>query len=100
MEPSQVIIRPVVSEKSYVLAAAGKLHVPHPCRRPQDADPPGRRGALRRARRGGPHGVGQVQAQAPRDARAGAPRTWKKAIVQVRAGETIPIFAGLEGAAA
>ena len=27
----------------------------------------------------------------------GRTRTWKKAIVQVRAGETIPIFAGLEG---
>jgi large subunit ribosomal protein L23 len=29
----------------------------------------------------------------------GRTRTWKKAIVQVRAGETIPIFVGLEGVA-
>jgi large subunit ribosomal protein L23 len=27
----------------------------------------------------------------------GKTRAWKKAIVQVRSGETIPIFAGLEG---
>src|SRR4051794_31414114 len=44
-----------------------QVHVPRPSRRPQDADPPGRRGALSRgqgARR--PHRDGQVQAQAPR----------------------------------
>jgi large subunit ribosomal protein L23 len=29
----------------------------------------------------------------------GRTRSWKKAIVQVRAGETIPIFATLESAA-
>jgi large subunit ribosomal protein L23 len=29
---------------------------------------------------------------------AGRTRHWKKAIVEVRAGETIPIFRGLEGA--
>ena len=28
---------------------------------------------------------------------AGRTRTWKKAIVQVRPGDTIPIFQGLEG---
>jgi len=28
----------------------------------------------------------------------GTTRAWKKAIVEIRAGETIPIFAGLEGA--
>ena len=49
-----------------------QVHLPRPRRRAQDADPPGGRGALRRARRGGPHDVGQVQAEAPRHARAGA----------------------------
>ena len=28
---------------------------------------------------------------------AGRTRSWKKAIVQVRAGDTIPIFQGLQG---
>ena len=90
MDHTQVIIRPVVSEKSYVLAADRPLHVPRPSRRAQDADPPGRRGAVRRQRRRGPHDVGQVQAQAPRATRPGARAQWKKAIVQVRAGDTIP----------
>ena len=32
-----------------------------------------------------------------RGATRGRTRTWKKAIVQVRAGESIPIFQGLQG---
>ena len=60
---SQVLIRPVVSEKSYVLAANDKYTFRvHPTR--TTADPPGGRGALRRQGRRGPHDVGQVQAQA------------------------------------
>ena len=55
MEHTQVIIRPVVSEKSYVLSARRPLHLPRPPRRAQDADPPGGRGAVRRARRRGAH---------------------------------------------
>ena len=49
-------------------------------------------------RQGGrrPHDVGQVQAQAPRLI-SGRTRSWKKAIVQVRAGDSIPIFQGLQG---
>ncbi|HEX4036260.1 MAG TPA: 50S ribosomal protein L23 [Solirubrobacteraceae bacterium] len=96
MEPSQVIIAPVVSEKSYVLAAAGRytfrihddahktqvrqaietlfdVHVVE-VRTSSVKSKPKRRGAIR-----------------------GRTRSWKKAIVQVRAGETIPVFAGLEG---
>jgi large subunit ribosomal protein L23 len=96
MEPSQVIIHPVVSEKSYVLAAAGRytfrihdrahktevrqavealfdVHVVE-VRTASVKSKPKRRGASR-----------------------GRSRSWKKAIVQVRPGETIPIFAGLEG---
>ena len=49
-----------------------QVHVPRPSRRAQDADPPGRRGALRRQGRRGPHPVGQVQAQAPRLTRPAA----------------------------
>ena len=96
MEPSQVIIAPVVSEKSYVLAAAGRytfrvhadahktqvrqaietlfdVHVEE-VRTSSVKSKPKRRGVIR-----------------------GRTRSWKKAIVQVRAGETIPVFAGLEG---
>jgi large subunit ribosomal protein L23 len=96
MEHSQVIIRPVVSEKSYVLSAASKytfrvhpdahktqigqavealfdVHVVE-VRTISVKSKPKRRGVSR-----------------------GRTRSWKKAIVQVRAGETIPIFQGLEG---
>ena len=96
MDPSQVIIRPVVCEKSYVLAANDKYTFRvHP-----DAHKTQIRQAVeelfdvkvvdvRTA-------VGQVQAQAPR-LTAGRTRAWKKAIVQVRPGDTIPIFQGLQG---
>ena len=91
MDPSQVLIRPVVSEKTYVLAEAGKytfrvndrahktqvrqavedlfdVHVVD-VRTAWVKSKPKRRGYTR-----------------------GRSRTWKKAIVQVRPGETIPIF--------
>jgi large subunit ribosomal protein L23 len=96
MESSQVIIRPVLSEKSYVLSAAGKytfrvhsgahrtqirqavealfdVHVVE-VRTLSVKSKPKRRGTTR-----------------------GRTRAWKKAIVEVRAGESIPIFQGLEG---
>ena len=96
MHASQVIIRPVVSEKTYVLAEAGKytfrvhdrahktqirqaveelfdVHVLE-VRTASVKSKPKRRGHT-----------------------SGKSRHWKKAIVQVRAGETIPIFGGLEG---
>ncbi len=97
MDASQVIIRPVVSEKTFVLAETGKytfrvhdrahktqirqaieelfdvkvLHV----RTASVKSKPKRRGQI-----------------------SGRTRQWKKAIVQVREGDTIPIFRGLEGA--
>ena len=94
MEASQVIIRPVVSEKSYVLSAANRytfrvhpeahktqirqavqelfdVHVVD-VRTLSVKSKPKRRGAIR-----------------------GRTRAWKKAIVQVREGESIPIFHGL-----
>ena len=96
MQPSQVIIRPIVSEKSFVLAEAGKytfrvhdrahktqirqaveqlfdVHVLE-VRTASVKSKPKRRGHT-----------------------SGRTRQWKKAIVQVREGETIPIFRGLEG---
>jgi large subunit ribosomal protein L23 len=96
MDPSQVIIRPILSEKTYVLAEASKytfrvhgrahktqirqaieqlfdVHVVD-VRTASVKSKPKRRGHT-----------------------SGRTRSWKKAVVQVRAGETIPIFRGLEG---
>jgi large subunit ribosomal protein L23 len=96
MDHSHVIIRPVVSEKSYVLAAANRytfrvhehahktqirqaveelfdVHVVD-VRTMSVKSKPKRRGTTR-----------------------GRTRSWRKAIVQVRPGETIPVFQGLQG---
>ena len=45
----------------------------------------------------GPHDVGQVPSPSAAASRPGRTRAWKKAIVQVRPGDTIPIFQGLQG---
>jgi large subunit ribosomal protein L23 len=95
MEPSHVLIRPVVSEKSYVLAAANrytfrvhpeahKTHIRQAVQELFDVhvvdvrtmsvkSKPKRRGTSR-----------------------GRTRAWRKAIVQVRPGETIPVFQGMQ----
>ncbi len=95
MDATQVIIRPVVSEKSYVLAAldrytfrvhadAHKTHIRQAVESLFDVhvvdvrtmsvkSKPKRRGTTPR----------------------GSTRSWKKAIVQIRAGENIPVFQGL-----
>jgi large subunit ribosomal protein L23 len=95
MDHSQVVIRPVVSDKSYQLATVGKyvfrvhadahktqirqavealfdVHVVD-VRTLSVKSKPKRRGAVR------------VRT-----------RSWKKAIVQLRPGESIPIYQGLE----
>jgi large subunit ribosomal protein L23 len=95
MEHSQVIIRPVVSEKSYVLSAAGKYTFRvHP-----DAHKTQISQAVQAL-----FGVHVVEVRTMsvkskpkrRGTIKGRTRTWKKAIVQVRAGESIPIFQGLQ----
>jgi large subunit ribosomal protein L23 len=97
MEPSQVIIRPVVSEKTYVLADAGKytFRVHEKAHKTQirqaveelfDVKVLAVRTASVKSK---PKRRGQT---------SGRTRQWKKAIVQVREGDTIPIFQGLEGA--
>ncbi|HEY7965821.1 MAG TPA: 50S ribosomal protein L23 [Solirubrobacteraceae bacterium] len=96
MEPSQVIIHPVVSEKSYVLAAAGR----YTFRIHADAHKTQVRQAIETL-----FDVHVVEVRTAsvkskpkrRGVSRGRTRAWKKAIVQVRPGETIPIFAGLEG---
>jgi len=96
MDPSQVIIRPVVSEKSYVLASADKYTFRvHP-----DAHKTQIRQAVEEL-----FDVTVVEVRTMsvkskpkrRGYTSGRTRSWKKAVVQVRAGDTIPIFAGLQG---
>lgn len=95
MDAGQVIIRPIVSEKSYVLATAGKYTFRvHP-----DAHKTRIKQAIEEL-----FDVGVVAVRTSavpskpkrRGYTAGRTRAWKKAVVQVREGDTIPIFQGLE----
>jgi large subunit ribosomal protein L23 len=95
MDASQVIIRPVISEKSFVLAEIGKYTF--------RVHPNAHKTQIRQA-------IEQLFDVKVRDVRtvavkskpkrrgvsAGRTRSWKKAIVQVGPGDTIPIFQGLE----
>ena len=97
MQPSQVIVRPVVSEKTYALAEAGK----YTFRVHDRAHKTQIRQAIEQ--------LFDVQVVDVRTASvkskpkrrgytSGRTRSWKKAVVQVQPGQTIPIFgAGLEG---
>ncbi|HLB20742.1 MAG TPA: 50S ribosomal protein L23 [Solirubrobacteraceae bacterium] len=94
MEHSQVIIRPVVSEKSYVLSALHRytFRVHHEAHKTQ----------IRQAVEA-LFDVHVVEVRTStvkskpkrRGTTTGRTRTWKKAVVQVREGESIPIFQGL-----
>ena len=97
MDASQIIIRPVVSEKSFVLAEAGKYTF-----RVHDR-------AHKTQIRQAIEELFEVKVVAVRTASvkskptrrghtSGRTRQWKKAIVQVREGDSIPIFRGLEAA--
>ena len=96
MEHTQVIIRPVVSEKSYVLSAADR----YTFRVHADAHKTQIRQAVEAL-----FDVHVVEVRTlsvkskpkRRGTTSGRTRQWKKAIVQVRAGESIPIFQGLAG---
>jgi large subunit ribosomal protein L23 len=96
MDASQVLIRPVVSEKSYVLATAGKYtfrvhpdaHKTQIKQAVETLFPDVRVLAVRTA---------SVPSKPKRRGfTAGRTREWKKAVVQVREGDSIPIFQGLE----
>jgi large subunit ribosomal protein L23 len=95
MDHSQVLIRPVVSEKTYVLASAGKYTF--------RVHPDAHKTQIKQA----VESLFDVTVLEVRTASvpskpkrrgytAGRTRAWKKAVVQVGAGETIPIFQGLE----
>jgi large subunit ribosomal protein L23 len=96
MDHSQVIIRPVVSEKSYVLSAANR----YTFRVHDDAHKTQIRQAVEAL-----FNVHVVEVRTSsvkskprrRGTTSGRTRSWKKAIVQVRDGETIPVFQGLQG---
>ena len=95
MDASQIIIRPVVSEKSYVLATTGKYTFRvHP-----DAHKTQIKQAVEELFN---VGVLEVRTSAVpskpkrRGHTSGRTREWKKAVVQVREGDSIPIFQGLE----
>ena len=94
MDASQVIIRPVVSEKSYVLAANHRYTFRvHP-----DAHKTQIRQAVEAL-----FDVNVVEVRTlsvkskpkRRGHTSGRTRQWKKAIVQIQDGQTIPVFQGL-----
>ena len=99
MDASQVLIRPVVSEKSYVLASANRYSFRvHP-----DAHKTQIRQAVEQQFDVHVVDVRTMTVKSKPKQRGytrGRTRSWKKAIVQVRAGESIPIFQGFEGAGA
>ena len=95
MDASQVIIRPVVSEKSYVLATADKYtfrvhagaHKTQIKQAVEELFDVKVLSVATMAVRGKPKRRGYS---------SGFRRSWKKAIVQLREGDSIPIFQGLE----
>ncbi len=96
MNAAQVIIRPVVSEKSYVLAAVDKYTFRvHP-----DAHKTQIRQAVEELFDVRVVDVRTLSVKSKPKRRghtAGRTRSWKKAIVQLRTGDSIPIFQGLTG---
>jgi large subunit ribosomal protein L23 len=96
MDHSQVIIRPVVSEKSYALATADKYTF--------RVHPDAHKTQIKQAVEALFDGVKVLEVRTSkvpskpkrRGYTAGRTRAWKKAVVQVRPGDNIPIFQGLE----
>jgi large subunit ribosomal protein L23 len=96
MDPSQVIIRPIVSEKTFALAEASK----YTFRVHDKAHKTQIRQAVEQLFDVHVLEVRTASVKSKPKRRghtSGRTRSWKKAIVQVREGETIPIFRGLEG---
>jgi large subunit ribosomal protein L23 len=97
MDPRNVIVRPVVSEKSYALIAEGKytFRVDHRAHKNQIAHAVEeifdvRVAAVR---------TSQVRAKPKRrNLQRGRTRAWKKAVVQLAPGERIELFEGAETA--
>ena len=99
LQASQVIVRPVISEKSMDETQRGKYTFARPQRRQQAADQGRRRGALQGHRAAGQrpdHEVqGEVAATVGRGRIKGCTSPWKKAVVTVAAGDKIEFFEGV-----
>ena len=95
MDATKVIIRPVVSEKTYVLATTSKYTFRvHP-----DAHKTQIKQAVEELFDVKVLDVATLTVRSKPKRRgytSGRTREWKKAIVQLREGDTIPIFQGLE----
>ncbi len=97
MDASQIIIRPVVSEKSYVLATADKYTF--------RVHPDAHKTQIRQAIEQLYPDVKVLEVRTlsvkskpkRRGFTSGRTRAWKKAIVTLREGDSIPIFQGLQG---
>ena len=95
MDNTQVIIKPVVSEKSYVLSAADR----YTFRVHSDAHKTQIRQAVEEIFDVHVLDVRTMSVKSKPKRRGltrGRTRTWKKAIVQIEPGQTIPIFQGLQ----
>jgi large subunit ribosomal protein L23 len=95
MDPTHVIIRPVVSEKTYVLSAADR----YTFRVHADAHKTMIRHAIEELFDVHVVEVRTISVKSKpkrRGVTRGRTRAWKKAIVQVRPGESIPVFQGLQ----
>jgi len=96
LDPREILIAPVVSEKSYSLIEDNKYSF----RVHEKAHKTQIRQAVEQL-----FGVKVVEVRTMsvkskpkrRGFTAGRSRSWKKAVVQVRPGDTIPIFQGLQG---
>jgi large subunit ribosomal protein L23 len=96
LHPNQVLLAPVVSEKSYELIEQRKYAFRvHP-----DAHKTQIRQAIEQLFDVGVVDVKTMSVKSKPKRRgytSGRTRQWKKAIVQVKPGDTIPIFQGLQG---
>ena len=96
MDAGQVIIKPIVSEKSYTLATVGKYTF--------RVHPDAHKTQIKQAVESLFPDVKVLEVRTSsvpskpkrRGFTAGRTREWKKAVVQVREGDSIPIFQGLE----
>jgi large subunit ribosomal protein L23 len=96
MNARTVIIRPIVSEKSYALLSANK----YTFRVHDRAHKTQIRQAIEQLFDVKVVGIRTASVKSKPKRRghtSGRSRQWKKAIVQVQPGQTIPIFQGLEG---
>ena len=95
MDATQIIIRPIVSEKTYVLATAGK----YTFRVHDDAHKTQIKQAIEELFDVRVVDVSTMSVKGKPKRRgysSGFRRSWKKAVVQLREGDAIPIFQGLE----